>query len=48
MQVQKREKGLEHQVEMPNVPEPESLKSEIELRKEILKELNMDIKDMPM
>ena len=34
---QKREKGLEHQVEMPNVPEPESLKSEIELRKDILK-----------
>ena len=38
---QKREKGLEHQIEMPDVPEPESLKSEQEIREEILKELNM-------
>ncbi len=45
---QKREKGLEHQIEMPDVPEPETLKSEIEIRKEILKELKMDEKDMPM
>ena len=29
---QKREKGLEHQIEMPDVPEPESLKSEQEIR----------------
>ena len=45
---QKREKGLEHQIEMPDVPEPESLKSEQEIREEILKELNMKKEDMPM
>ena len=45
---QKREKGLEHQIDMPDVPEPETLKSELEMRAEALKELNMDIKDMPM
>ena len=33
---QKREKGLEHQVDMPDVPEPETLKSEQELREDIL------------
>ena len=38
---QKREKGLEHQIEMPKVPEPETLKSEMEIREEALKELNM-------
>ena len=31
---QKREKGLEHQIEMPDVPEPETLKSEQEIREE--------------
>ena len=45
---QKREKGLEHQIEMPDVPEPESLKSEQEIREEILKELKMKKEDMPM
>ena len=45
---QKREKGLEHQIEMPKVPEPETLKSEMEVREEALKELNMKIEDMPM
>ena len=45
---QKREKGLEHQIEMPIVPEPETLKSEMEIREEALKELNMKIEDMPM
>jgi acyl-CoA thioesterase-2 len=45
---QKREKGLEHQVDMPDVPEPESLKSEQELREDILKELKMKKEDMPM
>ena len=45
---QKREKGLEHQVDMPNVPEPETLKSEQELREDILKELKMKKEDMPM
>ena len=45
---QKREKGLEHQIEMPDVPEPESLKSEQEIREEILKELKMNKEDMPM
>ena len=44
---QKREKGLEHQIEMPDVPEPESLKSEQEIREEILKELKMKKEDMP-
>ena len=45
---QKRENGLEHQINMPNVPEPETLKSEQEVREEILKELNMKKDDMPM
>ncbi len=45
---QKREKGLEHQVDMPDVPEPEILKSEQELREDILKELKMKKEDMPM
>ena len=45
---QKREKGLEHQIKMPDVPEPESLKSEQEIREKILKELNMNKEDMPM
>ena len=45
---QKREKGLEHQIEMPDVPEPETLKSEQEIREEILKELKMKKEDMPM
>ncbi len=45
---QKRESGLEHQIEMPKVPEPEKLKSEHEIREELLKELNMSKKDMPM
>ena len=45
---QKREKGLEHQVDMPNVPVPETLKSEQELREDILKELKMKKEDMPM
>ena len=33
---------------MPDVPEPESLKSEQEIREEILKELKMKKEDMPM
>ena len=45
---QKREKGLEHQIEMPDVPEPETLKSEQEIREEILNELKMKKEDMPM
>ena len=45
---QKREKGLEHQVDMPDVPEPETIKSEQELREDILKELKMKKEDMPM
>ncbi len=45
---QKREKGFEHQVDMPDVPEPETLKSEQELREDILKELKMKKEDMPM
>ena len=45
---QKREKGLEHQVDMPDVPEPETLKSEQELREDIHKELKMKKEDMPM
>ena len=45
---QKEEKGLEHQIEMPDVPKPEELKSEIENRKALLKKLNMDEGDMPM
>ena len=45
---QKREKGLEHQVDMPDIPEPETLKSEQELREDILKELKMKKEDMPM
>ena len=45
---QKREKGLEHQVDMPDVPEPETLKSEQELREDILKELKIKKEDMPM
>ena len=38
---QKREKGLEHQIEMPKVPEPETLKNELEIREEVLEKLNM-------
>ena len=45
---QKEEKGLEHQIEMPDVPKPEELKSEIENRKALLEKLNMDEGDMPM
>ena len=45
---QKSEKGLEHQIDMPDVPEPEILKSEQELREDILKELKMKKEDMPM
>jgi acyl-CoA thioesterase-2 len=45
---QKKEKGLEHQIDMPNVPAPESLKSEIELREALLEKLNMNKDDMPM
>ncbi len=33
---------------MPKVPEPETLKSEMEIREEALKELNMKMEDMPM
>jgi acyl-CoA thioesterase-2 len=39
---QKREKGLEHQIDMPDVPEPETLKSELEIEQKPLKELNMN------
>lgn len=45
---QKREKGLEHQIEMPKVPEPETLKNELEIREEVLEKLNMKKEDMPM
>ena len=45
---QKEEKGLEHQIKMPDVPKPEDLKSEIENRKALLEKLNMDEGDMPM
>ena len=45
---QKEEKGLEHQIKMPDVPKPEDLKSEIENRKALLEKLNMDKGDMPM
>ena len=45
---QKREKGLEHQIDMPKVPEPETLQTEQEIREEILKELKMNKEDMPM
>ena len=45
---QKREPGLEHQIEMPKVPEPESLKSELEIREKVLEELNMKKEDIPM
>ena len=43
---QKREKGLEHQIEMPKVPEPETLKNELEIREEVLEKLNMKKEDM--
>ena len=45
---QKIEKGLEHQIKMPDVPEPETLKNEFEIKKEALNKLNMKIEDMPM
>ena len=45
---QKEEKGLEHQIKMPDVPKPEDLKSEIENRRALLEKLNMDKGDMPM
>ncbi len=45
---QKREKGLEHQIEMPKVPEPETLKNELQIREEVLEKLNMKKEDMPM
>ena len=45
---QKNEKGLEHQIEMPKVPEPETLKNELEIREAVLEKLNMKKEDMPM
>ena len=45
---QKKEKGLEHQISMPKVPEPESLQNEQEHREAALAELNMKKEDMPM
>lgn len=45
---QKRESGLEHQIDMPQVPEPESLKNELEIREAVLKELNIRKEDIPM
>ena len=45
---QKEEKGLEHQIKMPDVPKPEDLKSEIENRRALLEKLNMDEGEMPM
>ena len=45
---QKEEKGLEHQIKMPDVPKPEDLKSETENRRALLEKLNMDEGDMPM
>ena len=45
---QKEEKGLEHQIKMPDVPKPEDLKSEIENRRALLEKLNMDKGDIPM
>ena len=45
---QKRESGLEHQINMPQVPEPESLKNELEIREAVLKELNIRKEDIPM
>ena len=41
---QKIEKGLEHQIKMPDVPEPETLKNEFEIKKEALNKLNMKMK----
>jgi acyl-CoA thioesterase-2 len=40
--------GLEHEISIPDVPSPEELKDEIEIREIILKKLNIDSKDMPM
>jgi len=45
---QKRESGLEHQIDMPQVPEPESLKNELEIREAVLKKLNIRKEDIPM
>ena len=45
---QKREKGLEHQIDMPIVPEPESLKNELEIREEVLEKLNIKKEDIPL
>ncbi len=45
---QKKEKGLEAQVKMPDVPGPESLISEYENRKIISRKLRIKKEDMPM
>ena len=45
---QKDEKGLEHEITIPDVPAPDELKDEIENREVLLKKLNIDSKDMPM
>ena len=45
---QKDEDGLEHQIPMPDIPGPENLRNEIEIREELLKKLNMKAEDMPV
>jgi acyl-CoA thioesterase-2 len=45
---QKKEKGLEHEVNMPDVPGPEDLKDELDSREDMLKKLNINPKDMPV
>ena len=45
---QKDEEGLEHEISIPDVPAPEELKDELEIREILLKKLNIDSKDMPM
>jgi acyl-CoA thioesterase-2 len=45
---QKDEDSLEHEISIPDVPAPEDLKDEIEIREILLKKLNIDSKDMPM
>ena len=43
---QKNEEGLEHEFSIPDVPGPEDLKDELEIRKIFLKKLNIDTIEM--
>ena len=45
---QKREEGLSHQIPMPDLPGPEGLKNELEIREDISKDLTINKDDLPL